>query len=86
MIKHWLYGEINLKQEIKKETECMRCIHFKVCNIANVWKDKLENMCINFTFGNSSAHYSCGNCLHRFTKWDKKQPINCFKCKYFINK
>jgi hypothetical protein len=81
MIKHWLYGDINLKKEITNESNCSECIHFFVCNI------NYSLRCINFVFG-SSVHYNnqlgCENCLNRYPKVDTKQPIKCFSCKDYL--
>ena len=78
MIKHWLYGEVELKHEITEETHCIKCIHKKVCDRAMSFR------CLNFKFSTSmGTTNSCDQCLHRFTQLDK-EPIPCFICGDFL--
>ena len=81
MIKHWLHGNIKLNQEIKKETNCRECIHSEVCSLGTFQMDK---KCINYEFGTSEYDMnSCLSCINKFTRFDEKQSIPCFKCRFF---
>jgi hypothetical protein len=79
LIKHWLYGGvtpsgmIELNKLVKVETDCRSCIHDKVCHHDN------EKLCVNYEFATSAEH-GCYGCIHKYTRWDTKQPIKCFKC------
>ncbi len=73
---HWLYGAIEMNVKATKESKCQLCIHKIVC------KDDRESFCLNYLFG-TSEFKGCQSCLHRFSRWDARQPIKCFKCKYF---
>ena len=75
MKTHWLFGSVDLVQEIDKETECGACIHREVCD-----RDVVKR-CENYKFGTSAAR-SCGSCSHRFTRFDNS-PVPCFSCPWF---
>ena len=76
MILHWLHGERTFNKEIKKETKCKPCIHFKVCD------SRPERRCINYRFGDSREKH-CQSCSHKYTRYDTRQPIPCFHCEDF---
>lgn len=77
---HWLYGRgadkrLDFKREIDVETDCSKCIHRDVCDLA------MEKRCENYTFGTSGAR-GCAGCSHRFTRYDST-PVPCFTCPWF---
>ena len=78
MKTHWLYGQIDLKEEILKETNCQCCSHVKVCSI------DMSKRCVNYKFGSSidGGLNSCTSCEHKYTRFDKDN-IYCFKCGEF---
>lgn len=83
MINHWLYGNIIFNTEIKDETNCLECLHNKVC------KKDFSLFCVNYNFGNSNGH-NCETCIHKFTrpcfnKSNIKDVIPCFKCNEYLN-
>jgi hypothetical protein len=84
MKTHWLHGrgpnkEVHFKVEIDEETDCKECIHNHVC------MHKKERLCLNYEFG-TSEYSGCDSCLHRFTRWCRKEPLPCFHCEHFIQK
>jgi hypothetical protein len=81
MKTHWLYGlgpnkEIKYKHEIDVETNCNECAHAKVCHF------KFDVLCTNYEFGTSEGK-GCQGCHHRYTRFDDKDSIPCFHCKFF---
>lgn len=81
MKTHWLYGwgpnkEVHFKVEIEEETDCTKCMHVRVCYLAN------EYRCSNYEFADSRG-ISCDGCIHRFTRYDKEM-IPCFHCVDFL--
>ena len=68
------------KIPVRKETNCKKCIHYKVCRFT------MDKFCINYIFGNSDNEpESCLGCVHRYTRFPAER-IPCFKCKYFRRK
>lgn len=84
MIEHWLYGKIELVEELEEESDCTKCIHEEVCRILTNY-DKMDRICTNYKFG-CSGESECSGCVHRYARLDRKQPIKCFKCKRFVKK
>lgn len=67
-------------EQITKETNCMNCIHRKVCSF-----DKTR-FCVNYQFkNNSNGKVSCGTCICSFRRYAtyEEDYLPCFKCKYF---
>ncbi len=84
MKTHWLYGlgpnkEIKFKKEISNETNCLKCVHLRVCD-----RDT-NKRCVNLDWGTSVGHTGCDHCLHKYTRWDKDK-IPCFRCNFFVKK
>ncbi len=83
MIKkyHWLYKIIEYNVDVQEESDCFKCIHNIVC------KKDMEYYCKNYVFGTNIKTLNicsdCSNCSNRFPRFDTKQPIPCFSCKYF---
>lgn len=84
---HWLHGsgpnnEIKFNKEVDTETNCFSCLHKKVCSYA------FDKRCSNFEFGNSDGIQNnpliCHNCIHKYTRFDNRQPITCFHCKDYL--
>lgn len=78
---HWLYGEgpqrlLHFKTAILEESRCQECAHRNVCSF------EMGKRCVNFDFGNSDGS-DCGQCLHRFTRYDKER-VPCFLCKDYL--
>ena len=78
MKTHWLYGqgpnkEVKFNIEIDKEDKCATCTHNVVCS------HNMEIRCGNYEFG-TSTNKGCHGCIHRYTRWDGKDSIPCFKC------
>ena len=82
-VEHWLYGKCEFEELIDKETDCSTCIHVKVCKVIwiRIGYVPMEDICINHYF--SCSKESCENCIHKFTRYDNKQSIPCFKCKFY---
>ena len=78
-VQHWLYGEIKYNVLVEKDTLCKKCIHNEVCD------HNMDKRCSNFRWGDSTYN-GCGGCEHRFPKYDQRQPIPCFHCKWFKEK
>jgi len=83
MKTHWLFGngpnkEVHFIKEIDEETDCVKCIHLKVCNKEMFYR------CVNYEFG-TSEYKECQSCIHKYTRWDK-DSIPCFYCTDFIEK
>ena len=77
-IKHWLHGECKFEELVDKETDCSTCIHIRVC------KFDVSDFCINHIFSCSAKDMArCETCIHKFTRYDNRQPIPCFKCKFY---
>lgn len=85
-IEHWLHGKCEFKELVDKETDCSTCIHVKICRVTwgRIGCVPMEDICVNHHF--SCSDKSCGSCIHRFTRYDDKQPILCFKCKFYEEK
>jgi hypothetical protein len=78
MKTHWLHGsgpnkEVKFNVEIDKEDKCSTCTHNIVCG------KNMERRCQNYQFG-CSGENGCHGCLHRYTRWDGKDSLPCFKC------
>jgi hypothetical protein len=76
-IKHHIYGECLFNVKVIKETDCLRCIHKKVCNF------DCEKRCANYHLGRS-GEVGCTGCIHRFTRFDDEEKILCFICNDFM--
>ena len=81
MKTHWLFGRgpdklLDFKREVDEETDYVKCIHNEVCG------HDMEKRCENYVFG-TSEHRGCHGCLHRFTRYDAKDPVGCFSCPWF---
>ena len=63
---------------IKKETECKKCIHRKVCH-ALYTPQSMRKLCKNYRFG-MTKEYSCGECICYF---GRDQQIPCFLCRFY---
>ena len=79
-LQHWLYGKCEFNVLVKNETNCVECIHGKVCKLS-----KME-LCANYEFGSSMDMRDCQPCHHKYSRWDRKQPIPCFRCFHFRRK
>jgi len=80
--KHWLHGKIKFNVDVKQESSCGECIHWRVCRV------DMEKFCLNYTFGTSEGKAgTCDTCLHRYTRkvW-REDGFPCFKCRYFSPK
>lgn len=75
-VHHWLYGDKEYKVLVKEDTKCNLCIHREVCN------HDTSKRCSNYTFSCSGVT-GCESCILHFAKYDTKQPIPCFHCKWF---
>ena len=78
--EHWLHGKIKFNVDVKKENQCVECVHLPVC------KRNMEKFCLNYTFGTSEGETgTCDTCLHRHTRriWHEKDGFPCFKCRHF---
>lgn len=75
------------KVKIKKETQCSKCVHVNLCFTLthNSRGSYFKDVCINYNFG-TSAGQGCQSCLNRFTRWDGKDSLPCFRCKFFRRK
>lgn len=77
MKTHWLHGLVVLQKEIEAETDCLKCIHVKVC------ARDMEKRCENFNFGTSEFR-GCGMCTHKYTRFDTdSRKVPCFSCPDF---
>lgn len=81
MKTHWLFGQgpdklLDFKREIDTEIDCGKCLHHEVCDRV------MEKRCENYVFGTSAAR-SCQSCLHKYTRYDAKDPVPCFTCPWF---
>lgn len=79
---HWLYGSgpdklLDFQREVDAESDCSKCVHREVCDQA------MERRCENYVFG-TSAERSCQSCLHKYTRYDAKDPVPCFSCPWFM--
>jgi len=80
IVEHSLYGKCKFNKKVKKETNCVECVHNKVCRY------DLAERCFNYEFGTSEGKLdSCPSCIHRYTRW-RQDNIPCFKCKDFLAK
>ena len=60
---------------LKEEDLCLTCIHSDVCSF------DMSKLCVNYCASTSSEDQkSCHCCIHRYARWDPKEPIPCFKC------
>lgn len=77
--KHWLYtASCEINKVVETETDCSKCLHKKVCKIST--HGGMRFLCHNYEFGSSGDMNSCQSCLHKYTRFDSKQPIPCFHC------
>jgi hypothetical protein len=80
-IEHWLHKKCEFNELVDKETNCSTCIHLNVCRF------DMSKFCVNHTFSCSAKDMTaCRTCIHKFTRYDDKQPIFCFKCKFYEEK
>lgn len=86
MKTHWLFGigpdkRLEFNKEVDVETDCRKCIHQEVCDF------NMEKRCTNYKFGSSEGRSGCGQCSHRYTRFDKDETkVPCFTCKWFEEK
>lgn len=77
-VKHWLHGDCEFNVIVgDEETRCRWCLHSHVC------KHDMSTFCANMLLGCSGDVATCEVCTHRFTRYDDKQKIPCFKCSFF---
>jgi hypothetical protein len=81
MKTHWLYGRgpdkrLDFEHEVDVETDCSKCVHNKVCD------HDMERRCANYHCGTSEGR-GCQSCLHKYTRYDGKDPVPCFSCPSF---
>ena len=82
---HWLHGRgpdniVKLNVVVETETQCMTCAHKNVCNFA------MPKRCVNFESGGSSNYpNTCDSCIKKYTRYDNKDPIPCFKCNDYMS-
>lgn len=80
--EHWLYGtrgKVYFNVDVVEESDCSQCTHVDVC------RQDVLSFCENYEFA-TSEYLGCDRCLHKFTRWDSKQPILCFSCKHELKK
>jgi hypothetical protein len=78
-IPHSFYTTPEFNVSVEKDHSCQECMHRKVCAF------DMRRNCMNYIFGRSGPNVkidSCDSCTHRFTRYDK-DPIPCFKCRFF---
>lgn len=74
-----------MKREIKKETDCSKCLKKKNCNYHK------EDHCINYENLNKD-YVGCYSCLNKFTRGkliinsSLINPTPCFRCNSFKRK
>ncbi len=84
--KHWLYGNIEFKIDVIKETDCGICAHWIICKQSPSIKSKF---CGNYDFGTNTDN-TCDGCIHRYTRYTQDKEIHgtpnkipCWVCKFF---
>ncbi len=67
------------KLVVRKESNCKKCIHDKICRY------NIGDFCRNYEFERPTKIMQCNSCLHRDTRFPDHN-IPCFRCKYFRRK
>ena len=83
-MKHWLYGEDTREHKVDEESECDKCIHLALCTDLSRLEGRIPRVCLNYT-ASTSSETGCQACLHKHTRYDRKQPIPCFLCKHYAS-
>jgi hypothetical protein len=74
-VKHPIFSATQYEVIVKEDDSCRGCVHEDVCT------HDMSKLCVNFMWGTSAEDQkSCQCCTHRYTRYDPKQPIPCFKC------